>query len=864
MAVELQLRRGTTAEHANFTGKLGEVTMDTTKKTLVLHDGITQGGKPLASSSPSSIDQDDSHRFVTDAEKANWGSKLGYAQAEEAKIMTGFARAGTISITHTVNDITVTPIQETLVYLHGEKHTLSMTLTIDLSHEFGGIFVAYDVSLNQLYKVDTPDLANDILVAWVYKNKADGIIWVAEANHLMSVSVEEQKARKANEGLTWLDGGNLSFILNDKNHIELDISAPIILKDGELNFEVTDAVTPTDDFEQRLTRAELPVLHIDAMKEIAQTFNNGPENFLSDGTRAQFNQVDGTGVGQLITAGNNTYLAYWLVLTTDKLKPVKLVLGRDAHATLAGAESEEFAMYDLPMEEIKVINKIILHTHDDYSANAAKVVIKKVYKVEEKRHFSIKYHNDLAHRNQSDAHTIESITGLRVELDALSGGAGDIELSDKPVLGVIWNQTDDTYLRISKDVNNTRIQGYGEFSTWKTNSSDRQNDNDVGVASPLTKWLDTTENLPFSSMKRIVINTAGAEVKEYKADSYAHDDQVNLTATEQVMVKIPEFHYIDVNVVSQGKTYNIKALAKESFVLDLADYDFVSPTVTAFNPISGVSSGSISGTEITSVLHPMFVKSDGLLQQRYIGAFNAVNGRSICGAGVKAEASISRTNTRTKCRAFGTYFNQMDFFLRSGIVLLAYIERGSFFLERGGASLNNKWEGYSWRSGATSNDQDNGLTLSLGNKTGVVMNASNQTIANNYRGIENYHSALWQWVDGVNINNNKVYLSKVRQDAAVYDDTSLTSNDYFDSGLTVPSGMSASYIAEFHPGTIVPKSIGASATTKATDAGWSAGGLRVLAVGGLQDYPSICGLVTWYSAAEASTSHWIFVGRAAY
>ena len=48
MSTQVQLRRGTTAEHATFTGAVGEVTVDTTKDTVVVHDGSTAGGIPLA------------------------------------------------------------------------------------------------------------------------------------------------------------------------------------------------------------------------------------------------------------------------------------------------------------------------------------------------------------------------------------------------------------------------------------------------------------------------------------------------------------------------------------------------------------------------------------------------------------------------------------------------------------------------------------------------------------------------------------------------------------------------------------------------------------------------------------------------
>ena len=48
MAKLLKLRRGTTSQHSSFTGAEGEVTVDTDKDTLVVHDGSTAGGTPLA------------------------------------------------------------------------------------------------------------------------------------------------------------------------------------------------------------------------------------------------------------------------------------------------------------------------------------------------------------------------------------------------------------------------------------------------------------------------------------------------------------------------------------------------------------------------------------------------------------------------------------------------------------------------------------------------------------------------------------------------------------------------------------------------------------------------------------------------
>ena len=48
MALQIQLRRGTHAQHSTFTGVLGEVTVNTTNNSLHMHDGSSPGGHELA------------------------------------------------------------------------------------------------------------------------------------------------------------------------------------------------------------------------------------------------------------------------------------------------------------------------------------------------------------------------------------------------------------------------------------------------------------------------------------------------------------------------------------------------------------------------------------------------------------------------------------------------------------------------------------------------------------------------------------------------------------------------------------------------------------------------------------------------
>ncbi len=48
MAIQVQIRRGTTAQHSAFTGAAAELTFDTDLKTVRAHDGSTTGGIVLA------------------------------------------------------------------------------------------------------------------------------------------------------------------------------------------------------------------------------------------------------------------------------------------------------------------------------------------------------------------------------------------------------------------------------------------------------------------------------------------------------------------------------------------------------------------------------------------------------------------------------------------------------------------------------------------------------------------------------------------------------------------------------------------------------------------------------------------------
>lgn len=57
MTKAVQWRRGTTIDHSIFTGLNGEVTVDIDKKALIVHDGETAGGFPVARADLSNVSE---------------------------------------------------------------------------------------------------------------------------------------------------------------------------------------------------------------------------------------------------------------------------------------------------------------------------------------------------------------------------------------------------------------------------------------------------------------------------------------------------------------------------------------------------------------------------------------------------------------------------------------------------------------------------------------------------------------------------------------------------------------------------------------------------------------------------------------
>jgi hypothetical protein len=93
MATQVQNRRGSTSEHASFTGAVGEITVDTDKDVVVVHDGSTAGGHPALKQDLSNLPAGTIDNADINASAAIAGTKISPNFGSQAVVTTGTSTA---------------------------------------------------------------------------------------------------------------------------------------------------------------------------------------------------------------------------------------------------------------------------------------------------------------------------------------------------------------------------------------------------------------------------------------------------------------------------------------------------------------------------------------------------------------------------------------------------------------------------------------------------------------------------------------------------------------------------------------------------------------------------------------------------
>ena len=147
MAKQVQFRRGTTSQHSSFTGAVGEITVDTDKDTVVVHDGSTAGGHPLV-------------KQLSDLSITATATELNYVDGVTSAIQTQLDAKGTVS---SLSDLSVTATATELNVLDGIPATLTATELGYVDGVTSAIQTQLDAKVGASYTGDV-DITGELIV----------------------------------------------------------------------------------------------------------------------------------------------------------------------------------------------------------------------------------------------------------------------------------------------------------------------------------------------------------------------------------------------------------------------------------------------------------------------------------------------------------------------------------------------------------------------------------------------------------------------------------------------------------------------------------------------------------------------------
>ena len=217
-----------------------------------------------------------------------------------------------------------------------------------------------------------------------------------------------------------------------------------------------------------------------------------------------------------------------------------------------------------------------------------------------------------------------------------------------------------------------------------------------------------------------------------------------------------------------------------------------------------------------------------------------------------AFADTYRVGQHISC---GTSLGGQQVFTNRQILSIAVVDASNKSLVFDGAAVNiatgNIVYNSAWK---------NGFSAGIAAKSGSIISNTDGRYPMVYRGLESLYGDMWQFVDGVNINERQVWVTKNAEDytsnvfAHPYEQLSYVNHSADGYPITMGHDPSRPY-AEF------PTAVGGSSTTRYADYYYQSTGQRIALVGGSWVDGATAGASCWYLSNTSSYANLRLGGR---
>ncbi|MBE0505900.1 MAG: hypothetical protein IBX50_04160 [Marinospirillum sp.] len=324
------------------------------------------------------------------------------------------------------------------VFYRNRKITLP-ELSIQVADVSGGRYINIDPVTEQLVEGgEFPSIENDLLAAYVYYNAGQGkFVIKGDERHSSSRDTGFHQYAHRENGMTWRDGGGITYVSGDDSQLSVGISTPLIVADEDLQHAILHSAIPVNPFEQVLdVAAEIPVIYVDSDGFYRQD-DAATLPYKAGVSGIAYNPIS-EGLGDQLDVPSGKYVNYYIIATNCTKHPVKTIQGRAVFDSVDDALGEVVDFYGLQLAEVKPLYQVTLQSDVTYLApmksSIEHVGIPGTAKVAGSPVISATDHASLSGRTKPDQHPMSAITGLQGFYDSVIGAmalAGTLTKSNR-------------------------------------------------------------------------------------------------------------------------------------------------------------------------------------------------------------------------------------------------------------------------------------------------------------------------------------------------------------------------------------------------------------------------------------------------